>query len=150
MGFYTRSGKHYDTPAAKIESIKGKFVMENTAKSESPINESVTEKKAKELLKFLKNSEYSVVEQLHKQPARISVLALLLSSKTHCNALMKVLNETYVTEDISVNKLDRLVNNIIADNFIFFNDDEIPPGGRGSTKALHVTTDTRDTHYRES
>ncbi|KAA3487044.1 hypothetical protein EPI10_030900 [Gossypium australe] len=80
------------------------------------------------------------MEQLHKQPACISVLALLLSSETHRNALMKVLNETYVTEDISVNKLDRLVNNITTDNFIFFNDDEIPHGERGSTKALHVTT----------
>ncbi|XP_052880465.1 uncharacterized protein LOC128286791 [Gossypium arboreum] len=27
-----------------------------------------------------------------------------------------------------------------ADNFIYFNDDEIPLGGRGSTKALHITT----------
>ena len=53
---------------------------------------------------------------------------------------MKVLNETYVTHDISVNKLDWLVNNISADNFIYFNDDEIPLGGRGSTKALHITT----------
>ncbi|XP_052882192.1 uncharacterized protein LOC128290539 [Gossypium arboreum] len=51
-----------------------------------------------------------------------------------------VLNETYVTHDISVNKLDRLVNNISANNSIYFNDDEIPPGGRGSTKALHITT----------
>jgi len=32
-----------------------------------------------------------------------------------------------------------LIGNISADNFIYFNDDEIPPGGRGSTKALHVT-----------
>ncbi|XP_040967178.1 uncharacterized protein [Gossypium hirsutum] len=55
-------------------------------------------------------------------------------------ALMKMLNETYVTNDISINKLDRLVNNISADNFIFCNDDEIPPGGMGSTKALHITT----------
>ncbi|XP_040971341.1 uncharacterized protein [Gossypium hirsutum] len=52
----------------------------------------------------------------------------------------EVLNETYVTHDISVNKLDRLVNNISADNLIYFNDDKIPPGGRGSTKALHITT----------
>ncbi|KAA3481781.1 hypothetical protein EPI10_022119 [Gossypium australe] len=37
-------------------------------------------------------------------------------------------------------KVDRLVNNISANNFIFFNDDEIPPGGMGSTKALHITT----------
>ncbi|XP_040945790.1 uncharacterized protein [Gossypium hirsutum] len=51
-----------------------------------------------------------------------------------------VLNETYVADDISVNKLDHLVNNIGADNFIFFNDDEIPPGGRGATKALHIST----------
>ncbi|KAA3476499.1 hypothetical protein EPI10_010478 [Gossypium australe] len=57
-----------------------------------------------------------------------------------CDVLMKVLNETYVANDISVNKLDRLVNNISANNFIFFNDDEIPPRGMRSTKALHITT----------
>ncbi|KAK5818269.1 hypothetical protein PVK06_023203 [Gossypium arboreum] len=68
------------------------------------------------------------------------MLALLLSSETHQSALMKVLNETYVANDFSVNKLDCLVNNISADNFIFFNDDEIPLGGMGSTKTLHITT----------
>ncbi|XP_052479577.1 uncharacterized protein LOC128034775 [Gossypium raimondii] len=77
---------------------------------------------------------------LHKQPARISVLALLFSLEVHRSALMKVLNETYVANDISVNKLYRLVNNISADNIIFLSDDEIPSGGRGSTKALHITT----------
>ncbi|XP_040973998.1 uncharacterized protein [Gossypium hirsutum] len=104
------------------------------------VNEPVTEDEGKKILKFLKHSEYSVVEQLHKQPTRTSVLALLQSSMVQRNALMKVLNETYVAEDISVNKLDRLVNNISADNFISFSDDEIPPGGLGSTKALHITT----------
>ncbi|XP_040940054.1 uncharacterized protein [Gossypium hirsutum] len=103
------------------------------------VNEPVKEEEAKEFLKFLKHSEYSVVEQLRKQPARISVLALLLSSEVHRETLM-VLNETYVTNDISVNKLDRLVSNISADNFIYFNDDEIPPGGMGSAKALYITT----------
>ncbi|XP_052479578.1 uncharacterized protein LOC128034776 [Gossypium raimondii] len=111
-GFYTRSGKCYDPANARVESGKGKALAVD---------------------------EYSVVDQLHKQPARISVLELLLSSEVHRNALIKVLNETYVTSDISVNKLDRLVNNISADNFIFFNDDEIPPGGRGATKALHIS-----------
>ncbi|XP_012472369.1 uncharacterized protein LOC105789543 [Gossypium raimondii] len=57
--------------------------------------------------------------------------------ESHVNQL--VLNETYVASDISVIKLDRLVNNISVDNFIFFNDDEIPPGGRGATKSLHIT-----------
>ncbi|XP_040942156.1 uncharacterized protein [Gossypium hirsutum] len=79
-GSYTRSGRRYDT--------------------------AINEEEAKEFLKFLKHSEYSVVEQLRKQPARISVLALLLSSEVHRSALMKVLNETYVANDISVNKLD--------------------------------------------
>ncbi|XP_040971411.1 uncharacterized protein [Gossypium hirsutum] len=116
-GFYTRSGRRY-TPNTKAESAKGKSVVieqekEKTTRPESPVNE---------------------------PPAHISVLALLLSSETHRSALMKVLNETYVADDISVNKLDCLVNNISADNFIFFNDDEIPPGGMGSTKALHITT----------
>ncbi|XP_052484806.1 uncharacterized protein LOC128039914 [Gossypium raimondii] len=82
----------------------------------------------------------SINEPLHKQPARTSVLALLLNSEVHRNALIKVLNETYVANDIFVKKLDRLVNNINADKFIFFNNDEIPPGGMGSTKALHITT----------
>ncbi|XP_052886999.1 uncharacterized protein LOC108477357 [Gossypium arboreum] len=104
------------------------------------VNEPVTEDEAKKILKFLKHSEYSVVEQLHTQPTRTSVLALLQSLMVQRNALMNVLNETYVAEDISVNKLDRLVSNISADNFISFSDDEIPPEGLGSTKALHITT----------
>ncbi|XP_012482815.2 uncharacterized protein LOC105797378 [Gossypium raimondii] len=141
IGSYTRNGKRYDAQAEssreedwKKEQRKGKAV-----EVEPLVNEPIKEEEAKEFLKFLKHSEYSVVEQLHKQPARISVLALLLNSEVHQNVLLKVLNETYVADDISVNKLDRLINNIGADNFIFFNDDEIPSGGRGSTKALHVT-----------
>ncbi|XP_040960233.1 uncharacterized protein [Gossypium hirsutum] len=144
-GFYTRSGKRYDPIISKTEPVKGKALVveqkkEKVVQLESPVNEPVTENEAREFLKFLKHSEYSFVEQLHKQPARISVLALLLSSEAHHSVLMKVLNETYVANDISVNKLDRLVGNISADNFIFFSDDEIPLGGIGSTKALHITT----------
>ncbi|XP_052483110.1 uncharacterized protein LOC105784841 [Gossypium raimondii] len=141
IGSYTRNGKRYDTQAesSREENWKKEQKKGKAAEVEPLVNEPIKEEEAKEFLKFLKHSEYSVVEQLHKQPARISVLTLLLSSEVHRNALLKVLNETYVADDISVNKLDRLVNNIGADNFIFFNDDEIPSGGRGSTKALHVT-----------
>ncbi|XP_040956089.1 uncharacterized protein [Gossypium hirsutum] len=143
-GFYTRSGKCYDPANARVESRKGKALAVElgkvkTDKTEPRVNQPVTENEAREFLKFLKHSEYSVVEQLHKQPARISMLELFISSEIHRNTLIRLLNETYVAHDISVNKLDRLVNNISADNFIFFNDDEIPPGGRGATKALHIT-----------
>ncbi|XP_052490756.1 uncharacterized protein LOC128043004 [Gossypium raimondii] len=113
-GSYTRNGKRYDTPAElpremnlMVEQRKGKAV-----EVEPLVNEPIKEEEAKEFLKFLKYSEYIVVEQLHKQPTRISVLALLLSSEVHRSALMKVLNETYVAEDISVNKLDRLGNTL--------------------------------------
>ena len=30
------------------------------------------------------------------------------------------------------------------DNYISLSDDEIPPNGRGSTKALHITTKVKD------
>ncbi|KAA3486823.1 Gag-pro-like protein [Gossypium australe] len=110
VGFYTRSGKHY----AETEPVEGKTPM--------------AEQEGEKTVSYI------------SKPARISVLALLLSLEVHREALMKVLNETYVTNDISMNKLDRLVNNISANNFIFFNDDEMPLGGMGSTKALHITT----------
>ncbi|XP_040955950.1 uncharacterized protein [Gossypium hirsutum] len=145
IGFHTCSGKCHDliNPRAELTKEGASTEMQKREKAIVPeplINEPIKEEEAKEFLKFLKHSEYSVMEQLHKQPVRTSVLALLLSSEAHRSALMKVLNETYVANDISVNKLDRLVNNISADNFIFFNDDEIPPGGRCSIKALHTTT----------
>ncbi|KAK8547439.1 hypothetical protein V6N12_031576 [Hibiscus sabdariffa] len=98
------------------------------------------EEDAREFLKFIKHSEYNVVEQLHKQPARISILTLLLSSEAHRNALLKVLNQTFVPNDVSVDKLDRLVNNLHVDNFISFSEYEIPPERTGSVKALHITT----------
>ncbi|XP_012472513.2 uncharacterized protein LOC105789693 [Gossypium raimondii] len=139
-GSYTRSGKHYDQMKARVVPRKAlEEKKENVLEPELLVNEPIREEEAREFLKFLKYSEYSVVEQLHQQPARIYVLALLLNSEGHRNALLKVLNETYVADDISVNKLDRLVGNINADNFISFSDDEIPPGGMGSTRALHIT-----------
>ncbi|XP_040932151.1 uncharacterized protein [Gossypium hirsutum] len=108
-GSHTRSGKRYDEGNIRVEPAKTKDVKaEKEKETEVLINEPVKEEEAKEFLKFLKHSEYSVVEQLRKQPVRISVLALLLSSEVHRDVLLKVLNETYVTHDISVNKLDRL------------------------------------------
>ncbi|XP_040955986.1 uncharacterized protein [Gossypium hirsutum] len=135
-------GRHHEQMKARVEPIGEETSVgkkKNVVKPELLVNEPIKEEEAREFLKFIKHSEYSVVEQLHKQPARISVLALLLNSEGHQNALLKVLNETYVADDISVNKLDRLVGNISADNFISFSDDEIPPGGMGSTRALHIT-----------
>ncbi|XP_040930059.1 uncharacterized protein [Gossypium hirsutum] len=152
-GPYIRSGRHYDSVSEKAGPVKGKAIVveqtkEKATKIELLVNEPVNEEEAKEFLKFLKHSEYSVVKQPRKQSARISVLALLLSSEVHRSALMKVLNDTYVANDISINKLDRLVINISADNFIFFNDDEIPVAG-GWLKLYISPRVVRDIHYQE-
>ncbi|KAL4386417.1 hypothetical protein GQ457_09G026370 [Hibiscus cannabinus] len=107
---------------------------------EPEYHEPVKETEAKEFLKILKHSEFNVVEQLNKLPARISMLSLLLSSEPHRNTLLKLLNQTFVPKEISIDMVDRLVGNIAMDNFISFSDEEIPRGARGSYKALHITT----------
>ncbi|KAK8559962.1 hypothetical protein V6N12_012773 [Hibiscus sabdariffa] len=68
------------------------------------------------------------------------MLSLLLSSEPHRNTLLKLLNQTFVPKEISIDMVDRLVGNIAMDNFISFSDEEIPKGARGSYKALHITT----------
>ena len=99
---------------------------------------------ANEFLKFIKHSEYSIVEQLHKLPTKISLLALMLNSEPYRKAMLKVLKQAYVPHNALIDKIDRLVGNIMIDNYILFSDDEIPPNGRGSTKALHITTKVKD------
>ena len=109
-------------------------------KRKKSLNESVTKTEVNEFLKFIKHSEYSIVEQLHKLPAKISLLALMLHFEPHGEAMLKVLKQAYVPYNTSINKIDRLVGNIMMDNYISFSDDEIPPNRCSSTKALHIMT----------
>ena len=108
------------------------------------MNELVIEMEANEFLKFIKHSEYSIVEQLHKLPAKISLLSLMLNFEPHKKAMLKVLKQAYVPHNVAIDKIDRLVGNITMDNYILFSDNEIPPNGRGNTKALHITTKVKD------
>ncbi|KAK5832277.1 hypothetical protein PVK06_016078 [Gossypium arboreum] len=147
VGHFTRSRRCYSKEVKKNSDLKqkGKAPMHVTEEEHETVPEQeakkpVDEEEAQEFLKFIKHSEYNVVEQLSKQPAQISVLSLLLNSEPHRNALLKVLNQAYVANNVSVEKLDRWMNNLNADNFISFSDNEIPPNGRGSVKALHITT----------
>ncbi|XP_040951512.1 uncharacterized protein [Gossypium hirsutum] len=87
-GSYTNAEEYYGRINAETESVEGKVLAaeqkkEKKAELRSLINEPIKEEEATVFLKFLKHSEYSVVEQLHKQPARISVLTLLKSSEVH-------------------------------------------------------------------
>ncbi|XP_016683916.1 uncharacterized protein [Gossypium hirsutum] len=75
-------GGHYEQMKARVEPIREETLVgkkKNTAVPELLVNEPIKEEEAREFLKFIKHSEYSVVEQLDKQPAHISVLALLLN-----------------------------------------------------------------------
>ncbi|KAE8716368.1 PCF11P-similar protein 4 [Hibiscus syriacus] len=133
VGFFTRSGRCYAPGKADKARV---VVIEDP---DDKLNEPIKIEEAQEFLKFLKHNEYNIVEQLHKTPARISMLSLLLHSEVHRNTLIKVLNETFVGKDIPVERVDRMVNHINADNFIYFYDDEIPEEGKGRGKALHIT-----------
>ena len=54
------------------------------------------------------------------------------------------MKQAYVPYNAPIDKIDRLVGNIMMYNYISFSDDEIPPNGRESTKTLHITTKVKD------
>uniref|UniRef100_A0A2N9HQM1 RNase H type-1 domain-containing protein n=1 Tax=Fagus sylvatica TaxID=28930 RepID=A0A2N9HQM1_FAGSY len=102
------------------------------------------EEEAADFLRIIKSSEYSIVKQLSKMPSHISVLSLLLASESHRKALLKVLNEAYVPEDITGPSFENMVTSILVTNQLTFSDDELPPEGRGHTKALYISVKTND------
>ena len=122
-------------------NLKNSYSPPPLAYSKGP---KITKTETNEFLKFIKHSEYNIIEQLHKLPAKISLLALMLHSEPHREAMLKVLKQAYVPHNTPIDTIDHLVGNIMMDNYISFSDDEIPPNGRGSTKALHITTKVKD------
>ena len=64
----------------------------------------------------------------------------MMNSEPDREVVLKVLKQAYVPHNGSIEKVDRLVGNVIMDNYISFSDDEIPLDGHGSTKALHIIT----------
>ncbi len=73
-----------------------------------------TEKKEEEelLLQIMKQSEYDIIEQLRKTPARISLLSLILSSEVHRQALQKVLDQAFMNPDITQGQFEKIVGQI--------------------------------------
>ena len=118
------------------ESVKkGKVkITVSRGKGKEMINEPITEAEVNEFLKFIKHSEYSIVEQLHKMPIKIFLLSLMLNSEPHREAMLKVLKQAYVAHNTPVDMIDRLVGNIMMDNYISSSDDEIPSNDRRSKK----------------
>ena len=61
----------------------------------------------------------------------------MMNSKPHRELVLKILKQVYVPHNASIEKINRLVGNIMMDNYISFSDGE-------STKALHITTKMKD------
>ena len=99
----------------------------------------MTEKEACEFMKFIKHNEYSVIEQLNKMPARISLLSLFQNSEIHRNAFLMALDKAYMTPTISIDGIDPLVGNITVSACIAFTNEEIPLKSRDSIKAFHIS-----------
>ncbi|XP_027768526.1 uncharacterized protein LOC114074739 [Solanum pennellii] len=127
----TRSGRCY----APEELKRDKQIKEN----QLPMKKPVTEEDAEEFLKKMKAQYYSVIDQLRKTPAQISLLSLLIHSKEHREELTRILNEAHISENITMGHLEKMVNQIFEVNRITFTDDELPLEGPGHNRALHLT-----------
>ncbi|XP_060194914.1 uncharacterized protein LOC132624106 [Lycium barbarum] len=137
-GGLTRSGRCY----APEELRRAKQDRD----SQFPVKKPITEEKAEEFMKKMKVQDYSIVDQLRKTPAQISLLSLLIHSKEHCQALIRILNEAHVSDKTTVSHLEKMANRIFEVNRITCTDDELPVEGAGHNKALHLTVKCEE-HY---
>ncbi|XP_050885789.1 uncharacterized protein LOC127091248 [Lathyrus oleraceus] len=97
-----------------------------------------------EFLKLIKRSDYKVVDQLHQPPSKISILSLLLNSQAHKEALLKVLAQAHVTQNITVDQFDGVVANITTCNTLSFSGKELPKDGQNHNRALHISVKCKD------
>jgi len=139
----TRSGRCF-TPKEleKQRKAKGKEVLD--LDKELEVNKPVTEEETNEFLKLMKYSEYCIVDQLKKTPAKISIMSLILNSELHRNSLQKVLNEAYIPQDIEQKTMEHLVGRIHSANYLYFTQDELDAEGTGHNKPLYVTVRCKD------
>jgi len=158
IGGMTRSGRIFMPPilmkdgASNSESMMTKNAKEFLKKKMIQTDEGlrkddkkeISNEEASEFLKFIQQSEYKVVEQLNRMPARISLLDLLMHSTSHRKLLMKILSGAHVEQNISLDSFEGIVSNITANNYLTFTDKEIPAEGRGHNKALHVSVKCLD------
>ncbi|KAF1881766.1 hypothetical protein Lal_00013180 [Lupinus albus] len=108
VGNMTRSGRVYSLVELSkkiINASKGKEKIVETSEDrpEPEVTElfpkkmerEVSEEEACEFLRFIKQSEYQVIDQLSRTPAKVSLLSLLMNSEAHREVLFKVLNRAH-------------------------------------------------------
>ena len=87
-----------DTPTTESTETrrKGILVKPVQIKAQSISIPEASKRDMEEILKIIKRSDYNVVEQLGQTLPKISMLALLLCSEAHAQALVKFLKSTHV------------------------------------------------------
>ncbi|PKI37110.1 hypothetical protein CRG98_042499, partial [Punica granatum] len=133
----TRSGRVYQGPEPVDKGKALATVFSTAPEAVSFPTKKVIDQEAEAFMKVIKASEYKVVEQMGKSPAHISLLALLLNSEPHRNALLKVLTAAQVPKDTALDRIEKTVNSIFS-NQISFSEDEFPSEGQGHLRALHI------------
>ncbi|XP_050909925.1 uncharacterized protein LOC127123778 [Lathyrus oleraceus] len=141
MSRMTRSGRIY-TP--KFNVTPQGSAKESTVATPAKEPEVVPSEDVVEFLKLIKRSDYTVVDQLHQTPSKISILSLLLNSQAHREALLKVLAQAHVTQSIIVDQFDGVVANITACNTLSFSGEELPEDGQNHNRALHISVKCKD------
>lgn len=123
------------------ENSKGKEVV---GSGEGPSKKGLPQEEAEEFSRLIRKSDYKMVDQLNQTPSKISILSLLLSSEACRGALLKILNEEYVTYDIIVEQFDEVVANITTSSYLGFRNDKLPPEGQTHYKGLHISVMCQD------
>ncbi|XP_070041501.1 uncharacterized protein [Nicotiana tomentosiformis] len=75
---------------------------------------------------------------------QISISSLLQNFEPHRNALMKVLNEACVPNNITSGEMANMVGQVLESHKITFHEDELPPEGLSHNRALHITVQFED------
>ncbi|PKI32625.1 hypothetical protein CRG98_046984 [Punica granatum] len=110
----TRSGRLYEN-LATTDKGKAPATEEETRPRTLPTpSKKVTEEEAEAFIKVIKASEYKVVDQMAKSPAHISLLALLLNSEPHREALMRVLTAAQVPKGTPPDQIEETNNSIFS------------------------------------
>ena len=110
------------------------MVQGSSRKSKAP----VVELEDQGIWKKVQAKEYFVIEQLRKTPSQISILALLQSSETHRNALLKIFGEAFVPSNITHGEVSQMVGNVFEAYKIFFHKDELPIERTTHNKAQYI------------
>ncbi|PKI78481.1 hypothetical protein CRG98_001121 [Punica granatum] len=95
----TRSGRVYQGPEPADKGKAPAATFSAVPKAAPLPTKKVTDQEAEAFMKVIKAIEYKVVEQMGKSPAHISLLALLLSSEPHRDALLKVLTVAQIPKE---------------------------------------------------